>query len=439
MKFVQTDLSKKTRKILLTINNPTKPETTPKGCLIPEDIMQDCLNGDEKAKECIINIVKQYIDSSTIVNGKTGVYYCFTIEIGKEGTLHIHIFFQFENPRLGNSIKKVFPTSHIDYCNGSNNSAREYVFKIGKWEGDPKADTRIDGVQYENGTLPEEKGQGERTDLEMIRDLIDSGLHPQQILDSDPNNYRLEGYIRKMYFDKRKKETPIKRSVEVVIHTGVAGSGKSNVMTLIDENTIFIATDYSAALFDNFCGEEVLFLDEFRGQIPYNQLLIMLDGYKVPIHARYANVLSVWNTVHITSVIPVEEWYNLENIRDTFEQLKRRIAYITYHYMTCNNVFIPDKMAFLKDHDKSEIEYREYTIKAEQYTSYEELEKEALEAAGIEMKYNSELDETVFNDSTIDDEYKNWLQSKGWEENSMNFAIFWEQKAEQIKAEKRIA
>ena len=90
----------------------------------------------------------------------------------------------------------------------------------------------------------------------------------------------------------------------------------------------------------------------------------MLDGYKVPIHARYANVLSVWNDVHITSVIPIEEWYHNKNIRDTFEQLKRRISYITYHYMTYKYAVITDKMLFLRNHDKSEIKYHEYTIKS---------------------------------------------------------------------------
>lgn len=441
MKFIQTDLTKKTRKMLLTINNPNKSETTPKGFLFEDAALNDCLRGVENAKQYIINNVKNYIDNSPLVKGKTGVYYCFSLEVGKEGTPHLHIFFNYENPRFGNSVKKIFPTSHIDYCNGTNQSVRDYVYKSGKWTGDEKADTRIDGTQYENSELPEEKGQGDRTDLEMIKDLIESGLHPQEILDSNPNNYRLEGYIRKMYFDKRKKETPVKRDVEVVIHTGVAGSGKSNVMTKLDENKMFIATDYSSALFDNFCGEEVLFLDEFRGQIPYNQLLIMLDGYKVPIHARYANVLSVWNTVHITSVIPMEEWYNNDNIRDTFEQLKRRVNKIIFHVMydKTNNVYITDKMDFLKDHSKEDIAYAEYSIDAEQYTTYEELEKEALSSLGICFKYYKDM--FPFDRTNLDEEYQIWLEERGWKEcaSAATWAEFWGWKLEQVKAAENVA
>lgn len=165
MKTIITDLSKRCRKMLLTINNPNKNETTPKGWLIDNNAINCALNGDDEAKNYIINAVRNYIDNSDIVKGKTGVYYCFSVEIGKEGTLHIHIFFLFENGRFGNKIKKIFPTAHIDYCNGSSNSVKEYVFKIGKWAGDEKEDTRIDGTQYENDELPEEKGQGKRTDL----------------------------------------------------------------------------------------------------------------------------------------------------------------------------------------------------------------------------------------------------------------------------------
>ena len=58
MKFIQTDLTKKTRKMLLTINNPNKSETTPKGFLFEDAALNDCLRGVENAKQYIINNVK---------------------------------------------------------------------------------------------------------------------------------------------------------------------------------------------------------------------------------------------------------------------------------------------------------------------------------------------------------------------------------------------
>lgn len=410
MKIKETNLSLKNRKMLLTINNPQKEETTSKGFLFEENALNDALNGNERAKVYIIDRVKNYIDNSTIIKGKTNVYYCFSLEVGKQGeTPHLHIYFQFENGRVGNTIKGIFPTAHIDYCGGSNTSIRDYVFKTGKkWEGSEKEETRIDGVQYENSELPEERGQGSRSDLDTIKELIDNGKTPREILEMNPNNYKFDKYIGEMFYNKRLKETPMKRDVNVIVHVGVAGSGKTNVLTKLNEEKLFIGADYSSALFDNYEGQEVLFLDEFRGQIPYNQLLLILDGYKVPIHARYYNKYSLWNDVHITSVIPFEEWYDNDNIRDTFEQLKRRVSMITYHFMTdCNNVFIPDKIEYSRTHDKSQIMYHEYTINAEQYVDYETLEQEALSACGAFRAIEND-DFCNLPSLTLDQEFEEW-------------------------------
>lgn len=395
MKPIITDLSKKTRKMLLTINNPDKNETTPKGWLIDTNAINCALNGDDEAKNYIINAVKNYIDNSDIVKGKTGVYYCFSVEIGKEGTLHIHIFFWFENARYGNKIKKTFPTSHIDYCNGSSTSVKEYVFKIGKWADSEKEDTRIDGTQYENNELPEEKGQGKRTDLEYIKELIEQGKNPKEILEIDPNFYPLESYITKMFYNKRLEETPFVREVKTVVHTGATGSGKTFFATTLTREETYVGTDYSngcTALLDGYIAQKNLFLDEFRGQIPYNMLLTMLNGYTHDVHARYNNKYMLWNTVHITSVIPMEQWYKNDNIRDTYEQLQRRVSEVIFHFMSYHGTYIPDKIKFLRDYGQEaekDIEYHEYTIKGYEYKKYEDLEKEALECFNI--KYPTEI------------------------------------------------
>lgn len=413
----KTDLGSKNRKMLLTVNNPQKQETTPKGSLFEEDALIDAMSGIEQGKSYIVDRVKNYIDNSAIVKGKTNVYYCFSLEVGKQGeTPHLHIYFAFENARFGNSVKKVFPTAHIDYCGGGNKSVRDYVFKQGqKWEGSEKEETKIDGTQYENSELPGEPGQGARSDLDFIKEQIDKGKTPREILEMNPRNYFYEKYIGEMFYNKRCAETPIKRDINVVVHTGVAGSGKSHVLTTLEETKLFIGADYSVALFDNYEGQEILFLDEFRGQIPYNQLLIVLDGYKMPIHARYFNKYSLWNDVHITSVIPVEEWYNNDNIRDTFEQLKRRISKIVFHimYSKIDNTYISDKMEFLRNHSKKDIGYTEYAIDAAQYTSYEELEKEALRACGIlssceNSKCENDDWQTWNGTPNLEDEFEEW-------------------------------
>ena len=91
-----TDLSKKCRKMQLTINNPQKPATTTinRGLNTVED-------------------TKNYIDETGLI--KDGDYYCFSFEKGlKEATSHIHIFFCFKSPRYGKVIKDGCLTLHIN-------------------------------------------------------------------------------------------------------------------------------------------------------------------------------------------------------------------------------------------------------------------------------------------------------------------------------------
>lgn len=416
-----TDLNKKCRKMQLTINNPQKPATT---------VSEKGLNNVEDTKN--------YIDETGLI--KDGDYYCFSFERGlKEATPHIHVFFCFKSPRYGKVIKEKFPTAHVEFCNGSNQENRDYVYKTGKWEGNEKEGTRIEGMQYENKEIPAERGQGKRTDLESIKDLIDNGMTPREVLETNPNYYKFDKYIGEMFYNKRLKETPMKRDVEVIIHTGVAGAGKSNVLTTLLEDRLFIGADYSSALFDNYEAQEILFLDEFRGQIPYNQLLVILDGYKMPVHARYYNKYALWNEVHITSVIPVEDWYNNDNIRDTFEQLKRRVGKIVFHimYNKADRTYIADKMEFLKSHSKNEIGYTEYAVDAARYTTYEDLEKEALSACNILLPHGEAWEDVAAQVPTLEEEFNMWKESN----NPFNvvdeeqlFDMFWNEKVKKAKA-----
>ena len=106
-------------------------------------------------------------------------------------------------------------------------------------------------------------------------------------------------------------------------------------------------------------------MDEFKGQFSYAKLLILLDKYRVPIHARYVNVESLWTEVYITSIYGIEELYQIMvppalRYRDTLEQLLGRITDVTYCWRTMDG------------------EYKTYTIAAANYVSIEQLRAEAI-------------------------------------------------------------
>lgn len=314
-------------------------------------------------------------------------YIAASLEKGLEEnhTEHLHLFICFPKKRSGNSIFNALGGhSHLESVKGNFQGMRDYVFKEGKWEADEKHNEKIDGWQIEIGCPPQKK-QGKRSDLEWIKELIEQGLTPDEIIDRNVRYITLSKYINELFYKYRLEHTPLQRDVEVIVHTGVSGSGKTYFLTGLDRSKTYIGTDYSngcSALFDGYTAQEVLFLDEFRGQTPYNMLLTMLDSYTHDVHARYSNKKMLWNAVHITSVIPFDEWYNPDNIRDTIEQLKRRITTIKFHFMLYENVYIADKVKFLETHEESDIMYYEYEIEGTQYTSYEDLEEAALDAAG---------------------------------------------------------
>lgn len=154
--------------------------------------------------------------------------------------------------------------------------------------------------------------------------------------------------------------------MEVYWHIGEPGSGKSytyvELSKKLGRDSIFMVTDYEGGGFDTYNAEEVIFLDEFRGQMPFYKLLHIIGEYTVPVRARSQNVVAIWTEVHITSVLPPERVYermvDSDRDKDTFEQLKRRITHIVYHA-------------------KIDGEHLAYTISAKSYTSYNALAFEA--------------------------------------------------------------
>ena len=103
---------------------------------------------------------------------------------------------------------------------------------------------------------------------------------------------------------------------------------------------------------------EILFMDEFKGNIRFSELLVILDQYsRALIHCRYANCYCLWNKVIITSVYPSFVEVGVRG-RDKIEQLLRRLDKIQYLY-------------------KDGAEYKSFEIPTSEYTNYEDLKKRA--------------------------------------------------------------
>ena len=79
--------------------------------------------------------------------------------------------------------------------------------------------------------------------------------------------------------------------------------------------------------FDNYQYEDILLLDEYRGQLSIELMLNLLDGYPLELPARYSDKYAAYKKVYIVSSMPFEYQYPKirNNAPETFEALRLRV------------------------------------------------------------------------------------------------------------------
>lgn len=286
------------RKWLLTINNPTEKGFT-------HDSIREQL---EKLKN---------ID-----------YWCMCDEVGsKESTYHTHLFIYRQGAIRFNTVKKFFPTAHIDYCRGTAQENRDYCLKQGKYKGTFKEETNLKETFEESGDIPMER-QGQRNDLIDLYDMIKSGLTNYEILESNPeymlNLDKIEHCRQIVRAEKYKNNF---RQLTVEYYFGKSGKGKTrSVMEKYGYENVHRITDYKHP-FDNYKGQSVVVFEEFHSSLRIQDMLNYLDGYPLDLPSRYTNKVACYDTVYIISNLPLEEQYRdvQRNYEDTWNAFLRRI------------------------------------------------------------------------------------------------------------------
>jgi hypothetical protein len=226
----------------------------------------------------------------------------------------------------------IYKGCNIQETKGNKKQALDYIHKRGVFA--EKGET-IEFTVYHgeiNGR------QGARRDLEDIYKRLQAGETPKDIMADTPKAYVHQNVIKQMYFDIRNDNTPIVRPVKVYWHTGRSGSGKSYERILLSqlyaEDDIYYLTAFNSGAFDNYNGQKILWIEDFRGEFKLQELLRLLDVYKAEIPARFCNIKALWEEVHITSVLTPQQCYPraTEDNFDRIEQLLRRITNIVYHF-----------------------------------------------------------------------------------------------------------
>lgn len=262
-------------------------------------------------------------------NTRVGAWaYC----ISATGFKHVHMVLEDVKAMRFSYIKNNFyKGANIQETKGNRKQAEDYIQKRGVFA--EKGETVEFIVRH--GEI--QGRQGRRT-FDDIYKRLESGETPEDILAESPSIYLHYDVIKKMYYDIRSHNTPIIRPMKVIWHTGKSGSGKSyervKLASLIGEENIYYLTAFNSGSFDNYNGQKVLWIEDFRGEFKLQELLRLLDVYKAEVPARFNNAKALWEEVHVTSVLTPQQCYPkaCQDDYDRIEQLLRRITSVQYHF-----------------------------------------------------------------------------------------------------------
>lgn len=270
---------------------------------------------------------------------KAGIAVC----VSNEGCYHAHIACYGNTTTLKKVSDTLFQT-HIEPQLGGKAELTNYLLKEGKYA------EKGEQVLCTMGLEVIQDNQGQRNDLDEIEKLLNDGCTPEEIFEISFRYRKYEKMIKADYLARRIKETPLIKDMWNEYHWGRSGSGKTYTYIKKCEqyspDEVYLCNDYansgsSGGGFDFYSNNpaKIIVLDEFRGNVPYNQFLSLLDVYsRNQQHCRYQNTYNLWTSVIICSIYPPEKAYSFmvddtQKSVDSIQQLLRRLNVIVYHYI----------------------------------------------------------------------------------------------------------
>lgn len=173
--------------------------------------------------------------------------------------------------------------------------------------------------------------QGQRDDIQAIRDAIDNGSTPDDLM-LDPvfglvMTGQVAAFADRYYALKQTQRWSCEnRAVKVHYIYGRTGSGKTrHVYEQFGFGKVYRANMRARDPFNNYRYQPVLVLDEFRSSVSFGDLLEMLDVYPYEIDCRYHNRWAAWTDVFMLTTLPLSAQYPDVEVSER-EQLYRRIS-----------------------------------------------------------------------------------------------------------------
>ncbi|QGH72850.1 MAG: Rep protein [Circoviridae sp. ctfvP2] len=295
--------------------------------------------------------------------------YCYQHEVGEKGTDHYQGYFELLRPQHLSWIKRnISNEMHVEMCFGDRKDNVHYCSKPHGPDDEcydecgticdcknckkaRKAPQKIKDIIF-GGDWDLESGK--RTDLiEFKKDIVEMSLkelwekHYFLML-------RYRNMVVHMKNDINEKYFVGIRNVILII--GRSGTGKSEMVNkehskIYDKSLNVKDKDY----WEKYDGEEIIKFEDFTGEVEMNEMIRILDRYKVDVCKRYVGKTPFnGKVIYITTNTLPEEWYKNELNVERFNALYRRFTgYVVTKYKedpvvsNCVNEFKDDILSIM--------------------------------------------------------------------------------------------
>lgn len=280
-------------------------------------------------------------------------YLVFGKEVGeKNGTPHLQGFVSFNSARTMKGIHKDLgwertalkpsrkPLSAIDYCKKGEQSHEEWEEWGVKGENYGKNADFFEMGKYE---------QGARNDLRRAYEAVKEGKSVDDVAWDDPSSYNAASKTLMKLEDVRLRKMRRTEMTEGIWVYGGTGVGKST-WAFEQGGDSFYVYPYDSEWWDAYKCEDCVIIDEFRGQIPYDTVLRMVDEHpNFFVRRRCREPMPfVSKKVIITSSLPPWKVFKNRDQQDSLKQIFRRFK---IYEKTANETRLIDEEEYIDELD----------------------------------------------------------------------------------------